>query len=178
MYFTLVYNFAIIIVLAVTIYMLARPIVRGAMYFPTTSKNVEVAMRLTGVGTGVRVVDLGSGDGRLLVACAERGACVEGYEINPTLVWRSRRMIREKNLRGQASVHWKSFWRVDLSKFDVVFVYGIPYIMKGLEKKFIRELKPGTKIVSNVFQFPGWTPVAQEGNVFLYQISVPILPLF
>ena len=63
---------------------------RGAIYFPNTPANVEVAMTLAGIGPGVHVVDLGSGDGRLLVACAERGAAAEGYEINPFLVRRSR----------------------------------------------------------------------------------------
>jgi precorrin-6B methylase 2 len=170
MSFYFFYNFAIIIVLAATIYLLARPIVRGAIYFPTTPKNVEVAMKLAAIGPGMCVVDLGSGDGRLLIACAEHGAYAEGYEVNPFLVRSSRQLIRAKGLEKLAVVHWKSFWHADLAKFDTVFVYGIPYIMKGLEKKFIHELKPGAKIVSNVFQFPGWKPIAEEGNVYMYEV--------
>jgi precorrin-6B methylase 2 len=147
-----------------------RPIVRGAIYFPTTPKNVDIMIALAGVRSGMRIADFGSGDGRLLIACAERGAFAEGYEINPMLVHQSRRAIRRKGLSRLAVVHWKSLWKADSSKSDVIFVYGIPYIMKGLEKKFARELKPGTKIVSNVFRFPGWKSIAQEGNVFLYEV--------
>lgn len=164
-----------IVILLLVIYFLGRPIIRGAIYFPTSPRSVREMLALADPKPGDRVVDLGSGDGRILIAFAERGASAVGYEINPVLVWRSRGAIARagfgdegKNGGGSAVVHWESFWNADLSQFDTVIVYGIPYIMRGLQRKLERELHPGAKIISNAFQFPGWTPVATEQKIFLY----------
>jgi precorrin-6B methylase 2 len=160
-----------VVVLLVIIYLLARPVIRGAIFFPATGHNVDIMMNMAKLHSGDRVVDLGSGDGRIVIACAREGIRAEGYEINPILVLLSRRRIRQAGLKGLAKVYWKSFWRVDLSPFDTVFVYGIPYIMHGLQGKLLRELRPGAKVISNIFLFPGWAPLAKQEKVFLYQIE-------
>lgn len=153
-------------ILFVVIYFLGRPIVHGAIYFPTSSRGVREVIALADPKPGQKIIDLGSGDGRILIALAERGATAIGYEINPVLVRRSRRAIAKAGVR--AVVHWESFWRADLSQFDTVIVYGIPYIMKDLRRKLERELRPGTKVISNAFTFPGWKPVAVERKIYLY----------
>lgn len=99
---------------------------------------------------------------------AKKGAIVHGYEVNPILVWRSRNFIKNAGLEKKAFIHWKSFWGEDLSKFDVITVYGITYIMEKLEKKLQSELKPGTRVVSNYFTFPTWKPAKQDGEILLY----------
>jgi cyclopropane fatty-acyl-phospholipid synthase-like methyltransferase len=165
-----------IVILLLVIYFLGRPIIRGAIYFPTSPRSVEIMLRLADVKAGDKLVDLGSGDGRILIAAAKAGAEAVGYEINPVLVRRSRRAIARAGVDaiddagkpGNAIVHWEDFWRVDFSPFDVVIVYGIPYIMKDLQNKLERELRPGTKIISNAFTFPGWEPMAQERKIMLY----------
>src|SRR5581483_7245070 len=131
-----------IIILLIALYFLLRPIVHGAVYFPTSPKRVGMMLALAEVRAGETVVDLGSGDGRILIACAERGAVAVGYEVNPWLVWRSRRAIRRAGVGKLATVRWESFWRADLARYDVVMLYGITYIMRDLEKKFARELRP------------------------------------
>ena len=122
---------------------------------------------------GERIADLGSGDGRIVIACARHGIRAEGYEINPILVYSSRRAIRRAGLEKLATVHWKSFWRADLASFDAIFVYGIPYIMADLRKKLEHELRPGTKIISHVFPFPEWTSAAKHEaeKIYLYKIG-------
>ena len=165
---------AIILILLIAIYLLARPVVRGAIFFPTSDRNVEAVMNMVSLRRGDRIADLGSGDGRILIACANRGIRAEGYEINPILVFLSRRRIHNARMEHLAIVHWKSFWRADLSSFNAIFVYGIPRIMGGLQKKLSRELQPETKIVSNVFPFPKWTPIVQRGKVYLYKIKAGI----
>ncbi len=160
-----------LIVLLATAYLLIRPIVRGAIFFPSSVRNVEVMMNVASLRRGDRIADLGSGDGRILIACAQQGIRAEGYEINPILVFLSRRAIRKARVEHLAAVHWKSFWRVDLAPFDTVFVYGMDHIMGGLQKKLEHELRLGTKVIANVFPFPGWTPAAQRGNVYLYERS-------
>jgi hypothetical protein len=163
----------VILILLAAIYLLARPVIRGAIFFPTTRRNVEVMLDMASLRQGARIADLGSGDGRILIACARRGMRAEGYEINPILVFRSRWAIQKAGFRNFAVVHWKSFWRADLAPFDAIFVYGIPYIMDGLRNKLERELRPGAKIVSNVFPFPGWEPVEKQEKekIYLYKID-------
>ena len=133
-----------IILLLAAIYLLARPLMHGAIFFPTSTRNVEMMLGMASLHGGERIADLGSGDGRIVIACARHGIHAEGYEINPILVYSSRRAIRRAGLEKLATVHWKSFWRADLAPFDAIFVYGIPYIMADLRKKLEHELRPGS----------------------------------
>lgn len=150
------------------IYFLA-PIVRGAVYFPTKPANVEAIVRLAEIKSGEKAVDLGSGDGRIVIALARAGAEAHGYEINPLLVWRSRTAIRRAGLDGRAFVHWRSFWGVNLSDFSLVTAYGIPYIMRSLERKLRRELRSGARVISNIYPFPSWKFKSRvPGGVLLY----------
>ena len=151
-------------------YILARPIIRGAVYFPTKPKNVELMMNFLDLNRGC-IVDLGSGDGRIVIALAKRGIEAHGYEINPLLVLYSRLKIRSLGLEQKACIHWKSFWRVDFSKFDGVIVYGFPSIMYRLGKKLEKELKPQTKIISNMYQFPAWKYDQKTNGVYLYSVK-------
>jgi ribosomal protein L11 methylase PrmA len=166
----LVFNFISCLIVAGTIYIILRPMLFGAIYFPTTPGNVEIIRKLAEAKPGQKIADLGSGDGRILIALAQAGAEAHGYEVDPFLVRRSRRAIRKAGLEGKAIVHWQSFWRADLSQYDAVVVYGFPHIMKNLSVKIKRELPPGAKIVSNVFSFPGLTEVTSEHKVRLYTI--------
>ncbi len=137
--------FLIYLVGAVILYLLLRPVTRGAPYFTTKPGSVDAILRLAHAGPHNKVADLGSGDGRILIAFAERGVESHGFEINPLLVWLSRRRISRAGLAGKAFVHWESFWKADLSGFDIVVVYGITHIMKKLEEKLEKELKPGAE---------------------------------
>lgn len=117
---------------------------------------------------GQKAADLGSGDGRLLIALAKEGIEAHGYEINPFLVWLSRKNIKEAGLEGRTFVHWKNFWKEDMSKFNLVAIYCITTTMGKLEKKLRKELKPGAKVVSNYFVFPSWPHSKKENNIYLY----------
>lgn len=75
---------------------------------------------------------------------------------------------KKAKLRGKAFVHWKNFWKENVSQFDVVIVYGISYMMKKLETKLQKELKSGSRVVSNYFIFSNWEPVQKEKHILLY----------
>jgi precorrin-6B methylase 2 len=158
-----------VIVLLVAAYLLIRPVVRGAIFFTSSDRNVDVMLDMALLHPGDHIVDLGSGDGRIVIACARRGIRAEGYEINPILIVLSRRAIRKAGVQKLAVVRWKSFWRADLTPFDAIFVYGTSRIMNDLRKKLERELRSGTKVLSNVFSFHGWTPIAKRDGVYLYK---------
>lgn len=142
---------------------------RGAIYLPTQKRTVKKMIELSSVKPGEIAVDLGSGDGRLIIALARAGAKAHGYEINPFLVLLARRNIRKAKLGDRAFVHFKNFWKEDFSQFDIVTIFGIGYAMKPLEQKLKKELKIGARIVSNAFPFPNWQYEKKEDTAFLYR---------
>jgi ribosomal protein L11 methylase PrmA len=145
-------------------------IFRGAPFVPTFRNSLGKMIVAAKIQPGEKLADLGSGDGRIVIAAAKNGAQAHGYEINPVLVWYSRWQISQAGLSGKAFVHWKSFWKADLSEYQIVTVFGITSIMKDLEAKLKAELKPGSRVVSNIFQFPNWEGEKTD-SVFVYRIE-------
>ena len=145
-------------------------LIQGAIYVPSSNKAIETIITLSEVKKGDRVADLGSGDGRIVIEFAKKGAKAIGFEINPLLVLISRINIKKNRLEGNAVIYWKSYWGTDLSKFNIVTVFGIDYIMKRLKKKLKKELKPGSKLLINIFPFPNWEYIHKENGVYLYKI--------
>ena len=116
------------------------------------------------------MVDLGSGDGRLVIACARAGANVIGLELNPFLVWLSRLLVRQARVQERAMVRRVNFWHQDLSNFSLVLVFGVGgRMMQELEAKLQQELKVGSRVVSNGFQLPTWPLAARDGSLYLYR---------
>ena len=142
---------------------------RGAIYQPTDDDTVKKMVELANIKTGEKAVDLGSGDGRLVIALANAGAEAYGYEINPLFFERSKRRIYESQLTGKAFVYRKSYWSEDLSNFDVITAYGTTDVARRLETKLKREAKIGTRILLNTYGFPTWPPSKKEGKVYLYE---------
>ncbi len=145
------------------------PMFRGAVYVPSKPDAIATMLSLADIKPGMKVGDLGCGDGRVVVAFAQAGAEAHGYEVNPLLVWRAKRAIHKAGLTKKAFIHLRSFWDVDLSDFDVVTVYGITYIMESLEEKLIDELKPKAKVLSNYFTFPNWKKSKTVNGIHVYR---------
>jgi ribosomal protein L11 methylase PrmA len=144
--------------------------ISAGIYVPTEKNLVEKVVELSGVRSGEKMIDLGSGDGRLLIAFAKRGATAIGYEINPFLVMLSRIKAKQSGVGDRIKVIRRNLWKGDISEADIVAIYLIDFRMPALENKLKKELKPGSRIVSVGFQFPNWQPVKIfEDKVFLYQ---------
>ena len=158
----------IFVVLIICIIFLISPIT-GALFVPTKIATVKHMIKLANIKKGSKAADIGSGDGRIVVALAKAGAEAHGYEVNPVLVLASRQVLKRNKLHGKAFIHWQDFWRVDFSQYQVVTVYGLPSIMKRLETKLRRELKPGSKVISHAFTFPTWKASQKVGNVIVYK---------
>jgi len=143
----------------------------GAPFQTSSDKSIKNMIKLSRVKKGEKVADLGSGNGKLVIEFAKRGAFVTGFEINPLLVWISRRRIRKLGLQNKAKIKQANFWNANLSRFDVICVFQIGYIMGNLEKKLKKELKrkKRVRLVSNTWKFPDKKPVRKEGHVFLYK---------
>ena len=149
------------------------PIGRGAIYDPSSWAEAESMARLAEVRPGEKAADLGSGDGRVVIALARQGAIAHGYEINPILVMVSRRNIRREQLDGRAFIHWGNFWRKRLSGYTLITTFQVGFVMGRLEAKLTRELPPGARIVSHYWRFPGLRPEQSQGNIYRYRVERP-----
>lgn len=145
--------------------------ITGAPFVPTSNPAVSVAIKLAKLKKGDTIIDLGSGDGRILFAAAKQGATAIGYEINPFLVlYTNIRAKLSKNNRVKAK--WKNFWTSSFHEADAVFVYLLPWKMKALEKKLIRELETGSRVVSNSFIFPHLKPLDSDTSHHIHSFVI------
>src|SRR5688500_7659012 len=129
------------------------------IHFTPTRHNIADAMlQLAGVSAGDIVYDLGSGDGRIPIIAAQKyGARGIGVELDPRLVELSWRIANEAEVADRVSFVVGDLFEADLSQATVVTAYLSGSIMRMLEPK-LRDLKPGTRIVSHQFSMPGWQP--------------------
>lgn len=144
----------------------------GGPYVPTPDNAIQTMLELAEIKPTDIVTDLGSGDGRLLIAAAKAGAkqCT-GYEIQHWLVKQSNENATKENLSDRIITHEKSMWDADLSSTSLVLLYQISYAMKRLEQKLQSELPVGARVVANGFKFPNWKEEKTVGNVRLYRKS-------
>jgi SAM-dependent methyltransferase len=142
---------------------------RGAQWVPTTMGTVNRMLALAEVGSDDLVYDLGCGDGRIIVTAARRyGARAVGIEIDPLRYLWCQLLITVLGLRGQVKVVFGDFFGKDLSPADVVTCYLIQITNEKLEAKLMKDLRPGTRVVSNYFTFPGLMQVRESGDAKLY----------
>lgn len=165
---TLIIDFFVFIALLFVIFVLLLPVTLGAPYVAIKPSVLEKLIIMAKVVPGEKAVDLGSGDGRIVIALARAGAEAHGYEINPILVWLARRNIRRAGLKGRAFIHCRSFRLVNFSSFNIVTVYGLKSIMKELEARLQKELPANGRVVSLTFHFPSWPPVDHQNGIYLY----------
>ena len=128
--------------------------------FVATPEGVGVEMlKLARVTASDVVYDLGSGDGRLVLAAArEFGARGVGVELDAKLVQDSREAALKAGLAGRTSFLWQDIFQVDVAPATVVALYLSPGLNLKLRPKLLRELAPGTRIVSHDFDMGDWRP--------------------
>lgn len=145
------------------------PLFLGVPFLPTHRKQARKMMEMAQIKPGMKVIDLGSGAGRLLFMAADLGATVAGYELNPFLVLWTKLMILLKGKSGQIKVFYKSIYDADIADADVIFLFLYPSHMKKLTDKIFVEMKDDAVILSYVFEFRNYTPVTKEEGIRLYR---------
>lgn len=126
--------------------------------YVTTPDNVTAAMLdLAGVAAGDHVIDLGSGDGRIVIAAARRGATGLGVEIDPRLVAESVANARRAGVADRARFLEQDLFATDLASATVVTMYLLPEVNLRL-RPAILGLRPGTRVVSHDWDMGDWTP--------------------
>jgi len=125
----------------------------------TPPATVRAMLELAGVTPGDVVYDLGSGDGRIVIAAArEFGARGVGVEIDPALVAESRAVARRLGLGERARFVEQDLFAVELGEATVVTLYLSPELNRRLRPRLIAELRPGSRVVSHDFDMGDWKP--------------------
>jgi SAM-dependent methyltransferase len=133
---------------------------RDVVWIPSPNDMVEKMLDLAGVTAKDFVVDLGSGDGRNVIAAARRGAKALGVEYNPDLVELSKRNAAEAGVADRAVFVHGDMFQADISDATALILFLIPDNLTKLRPTFLK-LKPGTRIVSNTYEIGGgWEPDA------------------
>jgi precorrin-6B methylase 2 len=154
-----------------------------APFDPTPQEIVERILILAGISRGDVVYDLGSGDGRLVIAAAKtHGVKAVGFEIDAGLVKLARENARREGVENLVEIHQQDFMTADVSPATVVTLYLSRDGNLAVRPKLMRELRPGARIVSYGFDMADWAPKITEAYrdaagdshlLYLWQISQP-----
>ena len=130
---------------------------KDVVWVPTPPELVEKMLDMAKVTAQDTVIDLGSGDGRNVIAAAKRGARAIGFEFNPEMVALSRRLANDAGVSDRATFVEGDMFEADISNATVLALFLLPSNLDKLAPKFL-SLKPGTRIVNNTFNVTGWDP--------------------
>jgi len=159
------------LLLAVSIYL---PIFWGAPALTTSRRVATRMLALAEVKPGQKVVDLGAGDGRIVILAARKfGAQAEGVEIDPGRWLLANIRIWQLRLRGKASVVLGDLRQYRVEKADVVILYLMQGTNQSLKTGLLAQLKPGSRVVSHLYSMSGWTPSILDDHhgIFVYEIG-------
>ena len=155
---------------------LAQPRVPDVIFVPTPQEVVEDMLRLAELKAGDVLYDLGSGDGRIPIAAAVRGGIrAVGIDIDPYRVDEARENARRAGVAGQVTFQLGDVLTADFREATVVTLFLLPELNLKLRPRLLRELRPGTRIVSHQFDLGDWHPDWQQvsNGRILYFWTVP-----
>jgi SAM-dependent methyltransferase len=130
---------------------------KDVVWVPTSQALVDKMLDMAEVTPEDYVMDLGSGDGRLVISAAKRGATALGIEYNPDMVALSRKNAADEGVSYRATFVQGDLFEKDLSEATVVTLFLLPKLNLKLRPQLL-DLKPGTRIVSNTFNMDDWEP--------------------
>src|SRR3954454_20581981 len=136
-----------------------KPTKDAGPYVPSPESVVSDMLRYAEVGPSDFLIDLGSGDGRIVLTAAKIfGARGFGVEIKEDLVRRSNEAAQKEGLADRVKFLKQDLFKTDMSQATVITMYLLPDTVNLLKDKFLSELKPGTRIVSHDYPLTGWIP--------------------
>ena len=158
---------------ALFFFFLCLAFLTGAPFVPSTNTVAKKMIELAHIKKGERIIDLGSGDGRLLFFAAQKGAHARGIEINPFLAIVANIKAFFSPYRTHVHTDTNNFWKTDIHDANILFIYLLPWRMEILEKKLLHECHSGTRIVSNSFIFPHIPCTQKDETLHVYVFTVP-----
>jgi SAM-dependent methyltransferase len=130
-----------------------------APFVPSNQAAVDAMLRIANVGPDDYVIDLGSGDGRILITAArDRGARGFGVDLDPQRIRESLENARLAGVSDRVSFHQQNLFDTRIGKATVVTLYLLPRVNLQLRPRLLAELKPGTRVVSHDFDMGEWQP--------------------
>ncbi|MCC6889352.1 MAG: methyltransferase domain-containing protein [Hyphomicrobiales bacterium] len=148
---------------------------RESPYVPSPQDVVERMIDLAGVQPGEFLIDLGSGDGRIVITAAQRGARGYGVDIDPRRVQESLENAARAGVGARATFEQKDLFDTDISRADVVTTYLLPLVNLDLRPRLLAQMRPGARLVTHAFHMGEWWPDATDfirGRV-LYRYVIP-----
>ena len=149
---------------------------RETPYVPTPPDVVERMLDMANVKPGEYLIDLGSGDGRIVVMAAQRGARAYGVDLNPKRVAEGIANAAKAGVSDRATFEVKDLFDTDISKADVVTTYLLPLVNLDLRPRLLEQMRPGARLVTHAFHMgDDWWPHATDnvrGRV-LFSWTIP-----
>jgi precorrin-6B methylase 2 len=128
---------------------------KDVIWYPTPHELVDVMIKMAGLTSADYLIDLGSGDGRIVIAAAKKGINAAGVEFNPDMVEYSKKNAEREGVADKTDFIKADFFEYDMSKATVITMFLLPELNRKL-KPLLLELKPGTRIITNSFSMQDW----------------------
>lgn len=145
-------------------------------YVTTRPETVALMLEMGDVGPNDFVLDLGTGDGRILIAAArERGARGLGVDIDPVMIRRARANARRAGVEDRVEFKVADLFDTPLGEADVVTMYLLPQVNLQLRPRLLAELRPGARVVSHAWDMGDWKPddTQRGGGAYVHRWTIP-----
>ena len=147
-------------------------------YVPSPNPVVEGMLKLAGVKSNDTVYDLGCGDGRIVITAAKTyGAKGVGVDINPERIEEARANAKSAKVEDKVKFEENDLFKANIANATVVTLYLLPDVNVRLKPKLLKELKPGTRIVSHSFDMGDWKPEKDEliegRHIYMWTVPKP-----
>ncbi|XP_011180933.2 ATP synthase subunit C lysine N-methyltransferase [Zeugodacus cucurbitae] len=144
-------------------------------YVPATNEQVRNVLNFLPKNSQSKLLDIGSGDGRIVVAAAKNGINADGVELNPWLVWYSRLSALRQGVHNKTHFYRRDLWKYSVAPYEYVVIFGVEQMMQDLETKLIAESSINAKIIACRFPLPNLQPqrIIDEGvnTVWFYDLD-------
>ncbi len=157
----------VLLIVALVVFLFGFVLLFGPPYVPALREQITIALDLLELSPGQTMLELGSGDGRVLKAAAKRGWKVVGYELNPILVVVSK--INTWRYRRQVKIVWGNFWGKQWPDAEGIFTFMIARQMEKLDSRIEELPKKPVKLTSFAFKIPNKRSTKKNKGIYLYE---------
>ncbi|KAH8346114.1 hypothetical protein KR067_005595 [Drosophila pandora] len=146
-------------------------------YVPATTEQIQNVLSFLPKNTGGKLLDIGSGDGRIVVAAAQHNKALktDGVELNPWLVYYSRLAALRNGVSKQTSFFKRDLWKFNIKDYNYIVIFGVEQMMQDLEHKLIAECPHDAEIIACRFPLPNMehVKIIEDGvnTVWFYKLD-------
>jgi len=150
------------------------PLNKGAPFIPNNKRKIQSLIKtlkeMKGKYKFEKAIDLGSGDGRVVISLNKEGFNCDGVELNKILYKQSIRKLQKARLEDKCKIFNEDLFKINLNKYDLVVLWQSPQIMTRLSHKFKKELKEGSLVCSYYFKIPDLDEVYEADKWHFYKM--------